>query len=184
MKHTTINVLLKAENIMGIYRNYSSQTDHRKTQIIRVILEILISAGALINCVYETILELHSGHNIVYRKVMFNFANYFFLCTTMVCAIQSSRSYNIFLRDLIAVYHYLNTESIKKCSRRLKNFFITTTVALCIGAACLVPLRLCHRSLVLGIPPTPGSVIICTSEIFSELRFSIEHVIFYIYISG
>ena len=167
---------------MGVYRNYSSQMNYRKIRITRVALEILISGLILINSIYHAGLDSNMDATRLCRLFKFHFLNFLSSCTIMICGILNSRSYLIFIKNLVTVQQYFDSEGTKKYTRELKNFFIIITAVLCFCGVGVLPVRIFFRIFVRKLRFTSSLIMLLTSEIFSELRFSMEHVIFYIYI--
>ena len=183
MKQTTLELLMKTENIMGVYRNYSSQMNFRKIRITRVVLELLISGIILLKTTYEAVLmPVYFDHSLMHRMLTYHFLNFFSTCTITIPAISSSDSYTIFSKNLIAVHQSFNKEWSKQYSRKLKNIFIVITAMLCFCGLGTLPLRILYRILVQKRHLNPSLIMLLTIELFTELRFSLEHVIFYIYI--
>ena len=182
MKRTSLEMMIKAENIMGVYRNYDSQTNYRKIRIIRVAIEILISGIILLSSTYDAAVSSHLDPMSSMRLFTFHFSTLFSSCTIMISAIQNSGSYTIFIKNFVTVHQSLNTEPSKIYSRKFKTFFITTTAILCCCGVGVLPIRLFYRIVFQKRQLQLSLVLLLTTEIFSELRFSIEHVIFYIYI--
>lgn len=66
-----------------------------------------------------------------------------------------------------------------KIFKKIMNFFI----AFFLCGVCVLALRILFKVLLLNARPSLSLVMLLTTEIFSELCFSLEHVIFYIFIS-
>lgn len=182
MEQTILSMLVKTENFLCIYRNYDSEPKYRKIRILRIIIELILFAGITLFGSYELIRKEDTTSRMVYCFVLIYYANFFCACTTFVCAVQNSSSYAIFARNILAVQqrHRLSSQN---CSRKLKNIFIITIILLPIFGICLFGVRVFHRIFLNHMTPTIVYVALVCIEIFSEIRFSLEHVIFYIYIS-
>lgn len=183
IENQMINMLIAAENVIGVYRNYISLKKSRKVlALMRIVLEILLSTVALAHSTY--VVEMRSRKNPPCLLLIIHLMNYFSSVIIAICSIKNSRSYKMFITDFMAVHHSFQKEPMYiKCLRKLKLIFIITTLLCCITNMVLFTTKILHKSVVRGRQLDVGFVVLVILEILVEIRFTLEHTILYIFIT-
>lgn len=171
--------MITAENIMGVHRNYSSVGKcHKILILIRIIVEIVVYVGVFCKnfIVFSPTIKLNE--NVTLMLVLYHLAFLLNGVSIIICAVQSSHSYELFMDNFMAVqYCFWNVDIDKKYIRYFKIVFLTASSTYSIANVILITLRV----ILLHLDETYIALLLI--EIYVEIRYILESVIFSTYIS-
>lgn len=180
-----ISILIKTENILGIYRNYNIFKTRDKIMILlRSVIELLIPLIILAKFTV-IVFEVNDSSEMLKLYVTLFHVVYFFNNTAcFVSGIYYSSSYQTFVTNLTAVQHSLHNESIYiGRMKKLKTFFIIVLFVIILSSLGRAILTLIEYSVVLKRDFWPHDVWLTLLLTYVEIRFLTEHLVLLIHIT-
>lgn len=176
-----ISLLIKTENVLGVYRNYNMFDKRDKIMILlRTVMEILINFIILAEFT-GLVFEVTKSSEILKIYVALFHVVYFFNNTaSFVCGIYFSSSYQAFVTNFRAVQHSSQNESTYK---NLKIFFITAIFVIILLGLGRAVLTVVEYSVLLNKEFWPHDAWLALLVTYVEIRFLIEHLVLVIQIT-
>ena len=166
---------------MGVHRNYSSVGKFKKVLILfRIVIETVLSITVYCKSFFVFSPRLELREHVSLLMTSFHFAFLLNGFCIIACAVQSSQAYKIFISDFMdANYTFFNFEIYKKYIKQFKKNFILSSSTYSILNIILVALRIHVSVSRVDVFYTALFLI----ELYFEIRFILEIVILYTYIS-
>ena len=180
-------MLITAENIMGVYRNFNTLTKFKKTLVvIRVVFEVFVYVF-----VFKINVDAFRSFTFTCTVVPPTIMGLFYMCNfisgfiIMICGVQSSHSFKIFITDVRTVHHCFKGESTHydKYVKKLKTVLITATALHMCGSIVMFATKTLNKIYLEATGLTLNYVLFVTLEIYVEIRHILENIVLYTYIT-
>lgn len=182
-----INMVTTIENILGIYRNFSSFSKRRQVIIvIRVVVEIILAIYLFLNLVYPLYANFEKSANYkLYIRIIYHFIRLSDGIIVILFAIKNSSNYKVFLTEYIRVENFLQKEpTYTKCLKKLRRFFIlVSSISITVCIFIFILLLPARNKNFQGVDLMVPYYIWMVIKLMNELRFMLEHMVLYTYIT-
>lgn len=180
-----INVLIITENFLGIYRNFSYLPKKRQVFIaMRTAVELIVTCSLFWNRVYYLTASIENEFLMPHVMIMFHFVILVTGTIIILTSMQSSRNYKIFITKYMTLQtSYRNELIYTKSLKRLKIFFIIASSICLFTSTSNLMLKVTTKYYLQKEKFILSYFMLMMIEMLHEIRFMMEHVVLYIYIS-
>ena len=174
-------IMNTAENIMGVHRNFSAVGKNYKILIImRIVFETVVCVAVYCQSFLVFSPNLKLRGNVSRLMVVFHLAFLLNGFSIITCAVQSSHSFELFKNNFReAQYCFWNIDIYKKYIQKFKTIFLIASSSFTLLNAILITLRIYGSA----THVEECYIVLFLIEIYIEIRYLLENIIFYIYIS-
>lgn len=182
---TMLDTLLKVENILGIYRNYSLfNTRYKVLVLARTVVEFIFSTIVLVDTIH---LILKNGAFDTKLQVTYYIFLHFVYYTNgtsyFLSAIYYTRFYESFLNNYFTVQKYFQNDSIYiKNFQNLRLFFKMSTFVTVLMTLFRTAFLLYENLPILKHESYLHLLLLSMLTSYIEIRFIMEHLIFFIHL--
>ena len=180
-----INMSLKAENIIGVYRNYAFISKSRQIiSTMRILVETVICTAIF---VYDRGMYKPAGptkDRLIYIFQFYQFVKLLNGPIIMMISILNSSSFKLFIDKFTSMHHqFLNEPSYIKCSKKLRVIFVIIIALAFITSIGFETSKMIGRLHRVTELKTCFLIIIFLVNLVAVARYILEHAVMYIYIT-